>query len=74
MATFEKSTQVLSVKIAVERIADRAHPQERELTGFEPWVLDALLDQGAQADDPLTQLLAEEEAELIFFGASASDD
>lgn len=68
------STQVLSVKIAVERIADRAHPNERELTGFEPWVLDALLDQGAQADDPLSLLLAEEEAELLFFGASAPDD
>lgn len=68
------STQVLSVKIAVERIADRAHPEERELTGFEPWVLDALLDQGAQADDPLSLLLAEEEAELLFFGASAPDD
>ncbi len=74
MADSVKSTQVLSVKIAVERIADRAHPEERELTGFEPWVLDALLDQGAQADDPLSLLLAEEEAELLFFGASAPDD
>lgn len=74
MADSVKSAHLLSVRIAVERIADRAHPQERELTGFEPWVLDALLDQGAQADDPLSVLLAEEEAELLFFGASASDD
>ena len=63
-----------ALKSAVQAVADRSHPNERELTGFEPWVLDALLEQGATADDPLAILIAEEEAELVFFGRLDASD